>query len=206
MTETNSDAAAKGGWEAWAMRTTAILAVLAALSSGRWGASNLQAILEQGKVNDTWAYYQAKSIKEHTAEETRDLAKALAASQPGGRDALVQVQAKLDADAERERIEKEQREKDAHAFEQRRNELVESSLWYEISFACLQLGVILCTIAAGAKNKLPWGVGIAVGLIGLVLLVNGFYRVIHAPRSWYEGTSHQMGYNVPPKEKATTSR
>ena len=201
MTEPTTNVAAQSGWEAWATRTTAILAVLAALSSGRWGASNLQAILEQGKVNDTWAYYQAKSIKQHTAEETRDLAKALAASQSGDHDALMQLQAKLDADAAREEAEKKQEEKDAHDFEHRRNELVESSLWYEISFACLQLGVILCTIAAGAKKKLPWAIGIATGLIGLVLLVNGFYRVIPTPRSWYEGTTKQMGYSTPAKEK-----
>ena len=37
-------------WEDWITRTTAVLAVFAALSSGQWGASNLRAILEQGKV------------------------------------------------------------------------------------------------------------------------------------------------------------
>ena len=194
MTETNADTGKKTGWEAWATRTTAILAVLAALSSGRWGASNLQAILEQGKVNDTWAYYQAKSIKQHGAEETRDLVKAMASSQPGDHAALDTLHAKLDADAKREAAEKAEQQKAAEDFQTRRDQLVRSSMWYEISFACLQLGVILCTIAAGAKSKVPWAAGIVIGLLGLVLFVNGLYHFIPTPKSWYEGTSKQMEY------------
>src|SRR6516165_10491675 len=82
MTTANKSEAKKSEPNEWIARTTAILAVIAAISSGRWGASNLQAILEQGKVNDTWAFYQAKSMKQHEAEQTRDLARAMAPGQP----------------------------------------------------------------------------------------------------------------------------
>jgi hypothetical protein len=195
MSEPEKSAEPKGGWQDWATRTTAILAVVAALSSARWGASNLQAILEQGKVNDTWAYYQAKSLKQHDAEQTRDLAAALAQGEPADRGAaLKQLQARLDEDARREEQDKNQRQRDAEQFQQRRDRLVESSFWYELSFAGLQLGVILCTIAAGAKRKTPWVVGIACGLLGLVLLVNGVHRFYHAPSSWYQGSAEDMAY------------
>jgi len=200
MGEANTETAAtEAGWQTWATRTTAILAVLAALSSGRWGASNLQAILEQGKVNDTWAYYQAKSVKQHSAEQIRDLAAALSAGQPADRAAaLSQFQRQLDADARREDSEKLQREADARRFELRRDQLVERGFWYELSFACLQLGVILCTIASGAKRPSAWYAGIAIGALGLLLLINGMYTVRHAPRSWYQGTSEEMGYHTGP--------
>src|SRR6185436_8028046 len=69
----------KSRWEDWITKTTAVLAVLAALSSGQWGASNLKAILEQGKVDDGWSYYQAKSIKNHLAEHMQGLVAAMAA-------------------------------------------------------------------------------------------------------------------------------
>lgn len=200
MAETKSDpVAAETGWQAWATRTTAILAVLAALSSGRWGASNLQAILEQGKVNDTWAYYQAKSVKEHSAEQIRDLAAALASGQPADRaTSLAQLQRQLDTDARREEVEKQQREADARRFELRRDQLVERGFWYELSFACLQLGVILCTIASGARRQAAWYTGIVVGVLGLLLLINGMYTIRHAPRSWYQGASDEMGYRAAP--------
>lgn len=207
MAETKSDtAAAEAGWQAWATRTTAILAVLAALSSGRWGASNLQAILEQGKVNDTWAYYQAKSVKEHSAEQIRDLAAALGSGQPADRAAaLSQLQRQLDADAHREDLEKQQREADARRFEVRRDQLVERGFWYELSFACLQLGVILCTIASGAKRQAAWYAGIVFGALGLLFLINGIYTLHHAPRSWYQGTSEEMGYHAAPGSAPTTA-
>jgi len=184
-------------WLDWATRTTAILAVIAALSSGRWGASNLQAILEQGKVNDTWSYFQAKSIKEHGAEQMRDLVKALGSDRPGDRTAAMQTLERQFADeAQREKHEKELREEDAHKFERRRDMLVERGFWFEMSFTALQLGVVLCTIASGAKRKTLWVAAIVIGIVGLLVLVNGFYTVVHAPAAFYQGTSQQMEYQV----------
>src|SRR6185436_19390336 len=93
---------AKPKWEDWITKTTAVLAVFAALSSGQWGASNLKAILEQGKVDDGWSYYQAKSIKNHLAEHMQGLAGALAADRPGaaGADSAIQkYRAEMEAEA-----------------------------------------------------------------------------------------------------------
>ncbi|HEY2589041.1 MAG TPA: DUF4337 domain-containing protein [Tepidisphaeraceae bacterium] len=195
MSEPEKSAEPKGGWQDWATRTTAILAVVAALSSGRWGASNLQAILEQGKVNDTWAYFQAKSLKQHGAEQTRDLAAALAQGGPAERAAaLKKLQAHLEDAARREEQDKNQRQRDAERFQARRDRLVESSFWYELSFAALQLGVILCTIAAGARRKTPWVIGGVCGLLGIVLFINGVYRFYPAPQSWYQGGADAMAY------------
>jgi hypothetical protein len=207
MSETKPEAAERSGrWEAWANRTTAILAVLAALSSGRWGASNLQAILEQGKVNDTWSYYQAKSVKEHSAEQIRDLAAALASGQTTDHAAaLSQLRQQLDAEARREDLEKQQREADARRFELRRAQLGERGFWYELAFACLQPGVILCTIASGAKRPTAWYAGILFGALGLLVLVNGMYTLRHAPRSWYQGTSDEMGYHGRPATSPAAS-
>ena len=187
---------AKSGWQQQAARATAVLAVVAALSSGRWGASNLQAILQQGKVNDTWAYYQAKSIKQHEAEQTRDLATALSSGETGDRAAALQkLVARLDEEAKREEQEKMQRQLDAEKFQAQRDRLVESSFWCEVSFAFLQLGVILCTIAAGAKARPLVFIGIACGLLGVVMLINGFVHFYPAPRGWYQGTAQSMEYH-----------
>ena len=186
----------------WVSRATAILAVVAAIASARWGACNLAAILEQGKVNDTWAYYQAKSIKQHEAETARDLSRALAAAgQSGGATAaaaLAELERKLDAEAKRQEAEKNQQQAAAERFQASRDRMVESSFWFELAFAGLQLGVILCTIAAGARRKLPWVAGIAFGVVGTLLLVNGFHRFVKAPASWYESGAKQMANEIGP--------
>jgi hypothetical protein len=197
MTSTDKPEAKKSESNEWIARTTAILAVIAAVSSGRWGASNLQAILEQGKVNDTWAFFQAKSVKQHEAEQTRDLARAMAPGQPAASAlALGELEKRMAEDAKREEKEKNEQFDAAQRFQKSRDRMVESSFWFEISFAALQLGVILCTIAAGANRHTPWLIGVAIGLIGLLLMVNGFHRVVPAPQSWYHGASEQMTYEV----------
>src|SRR5438094_938652 len=60
--------------------TTAILAVVAAISALRSATLVNEALLEQSKAvqsqaqaSDAWAYYQAKGIKSHTASQTADL-------------------------------------------------------------------------------------------------------------------------------------
>ena len=183
--------------ETWISRTTAILAVIAAISSGRWGACNLQAILEQGKVNDGWAYYQAKSMKQHEAEQTRELANALSSS-AANKDPFEQLKQHMDAEAKREEQDKRDQEQTTLQYQASRDHYVESSFWFEISFAVLQLGVILCTIASAARHKFSWGIGMMLGVVGLLLLVNGFHRVVSAPKSWYQGSSEQMANDIKP--------
>jgi hypothetical protein len=175
------------------------LAVIAALSSGRWGASNLQAILEQGKVNDTWAYYQSDSMKEHAAGQIRELAAALRDTSSGEKSnaaAMDKLMKTLDAEALHESQKKDREFANAKGFEANRNRMVERGFWFEISFTALQLGVVLCTIASGAKSKGPWLIAMFFGVIGLLTLINGFHPFTHAPPAWYQGAAQQMEYQV----------
>jgi hypothetical protein len=166
-------------WEDWATRTTAILAVLAALSSGQWGASNLKAILEQGKVNDGWAFYQSKSIKEHLAGDSAELAAALAVDRPGA--GLADLEKARRAERSRLAVEKQRLRDEVEAAEKRRDLIVERSFWFEMAFALLQVGVVLSTIGTAAKKKAIWVAAVLAGLLGLTLVANGFLRVVKAP-------------------------
>lgn len=174
-------------WENWATRTTAILAVFAAISSGQWGASNLRAILEQGKVNDQWAYFQAKSIKGHVAEDSQALAAALAADSAVGREAgarptsLGALAKSLAAERDRYVMEKKKEEDKAHGFERARDNFVERSFWFEVAFASLQVGVVLCTVATAAKKKSLWATAILCGFLGAALIANGYLRIVKTP-------------------------
>ncbi len=171
-------------WEDWITKTTAVLAVVAALSSGQWGASNLKAILEQGKVDDGWSYYQAKSIKGHLAEHMEGLAAALAADRPAapGQDAAIaKYRDQMAAEAKRLSSEKAIIEKDVHGYEHSRDSFVERSFWFEIAFACLQAGVVLSTIAAAAKKKGLWMAALVAGILGAFFVANGLGHFIQTP-------------------------
>ena len=58
----------KERWQGWLALSTAIMAVLAALTTLYMGKFSSRAIMSQGQESDQWAYYQAKSIKQHTFE------------------------------------------------------------------------------------------------------------------------------------------
>lgn len=58
----------KDKWQGWLALSTAIMAVLAALTTLYMGKFSSRAIMSQGQESDQWAYYQAKSIKGHTFE------------------------------------------------------------------------------------------------------------------------------------------
>jgi len=172
MTNTDAGSPAKKGWEDWIAKTTAVLAVFAALSSGQWGASNLRAILEQGKVDDGWSYYQAKSIKNHLADHMKSLAAAMAADHPPA-PGLARYREEMETESKRLSTEKAAIEKEVHGYEAARDGFVERSFWFEIAFACLQAGVVLSTIAAAAKKKGLWLTAMVAGILGALFVVNG---------------------------------
>ncbi|MBK5277207.1 MAG: DUF4337 domain-containing protein [Desulfuromonadales bacterium] len=58
----------KEKWMGWLALSTAIMAVLAALTTLYMGKFSSRAIMAQGQESDNWAFYQAKSIKQHTFE------------------------------------------------------------------------------------------------------------------------------------------
>jgi hypothetical protein len=177
MTNGNAAPPQQQSWESWATRTAAILAVVAALSSGQWGSSNLRAILEQGKVNDEWAFFQAKSIKAQMAERMGTLGEALGGRTPS-MDAYVK---KMGEETVRLNADKAAAQATAEGYQRARDNYVERSFWFELAFACLQVGVVLSTIAVGAKKKFLWIVAILFGILGAGLGANGWVRVLRTP-------------------------
>ena len=76
------ESAAKRHWVDHAARTTAVLAVLAAVSSGQYANQFSRTILAQAEASDQWSFYQAKSIKRHLVQAQAELLTALAATAP----------------------------------------------------------------------------------------------------------------------------
>ena len=56
----------------WIALTTAIMAVFAAITTLYVGKYSSRAVLYQGEETDMWAYFQAKSIKQHAFEMQKE--------------------------------------------------------------------------------------------------------------------------------------
>src|SRR5438876_10523708 len=86
------EAAAKRHWLDHAARTTAVLAVVAAVSSGQYANQFSRTILAQAEASDSWSYYQAKSIKRHIVEGQIALLTAMALTDPNAAAQLQKLQ------------------------------------------------------------------------------------------------------------------
>jgi len=175
------DAAHKRHWIDHAARTTAVLAVLAAVSSGQYANQFSRTILAQAEATDQWSYYQAKSIKRHLVTSQTELLTALSASRPEAATLINKLQAD-DIEAAK-KYDREMADAKAAALktEAIRNLHEKQGNWFQGAFIVLQAGVVLCTIASSSKRKELWIVAIVLGLVGLAVVAYGFSIGLHPP-------------------------
>ena len=152
----------------------AVLAVLAAVSSGQYANQFSRSILAQAEASDQWSYYQAKSIKRHLVESQMDLVRTMASGNPALTDKVAALEKqnaealkKYDAQLAEAKAKAELivADKDKHQQQGDR---------FTYAFVVLQAGVILSTIAASAKRRELWTIAIICGVAGLLMVANGY--------------------------------
>ena len=170
--------AAPPNWTRYLSLSTAIIAVFAAVASLESGARSNEAILEkseamlnQSRASDQWAYFQAKGLKATLSEGE---AAIVADTKPA-------VSAKLAADAQRYRKETEEIQKTARELEDKVKEnneqseqMMEHHHRFAIAVTLLQVAIALSAIAALTRRRPLWYLGMAVGLGGLMMFGVGF--------------------------------
>lgn len=163
------------GWTDHAARTTAVLAVLAAIASGQYAESFSRTILAQTEASDQWSFYQAKSIKKSLAQTEHELAMALAEGRPDGARRLAALDAEAAARARRYEEELAGIKATADALDARKHLHQKRGERFQWAFLALQAGVVLSTVAASSRRKELWAVAVAAGLLGLGLAANAYF-------------------------------
>jgi len=67
--------------------------------------------------------------------------------------------------------------KEAKAFEQLRDDAQKKQDTFGIAVIFLQMGILLSSISALLRIKLPWAVGTAVGVVGIVYFLDGIFLI-----------------------------
>lgn len=156
----------KAGWVITVI--AALLAVNTYIASG-----NSSKVLNNTiKANDTWAFYQAKSIKQTLAEQSLDDAMAR-----GDKVKIEKMQAKIEryeSDPATGEGKKELMAK-ARALEAERDVVRKSGPWMTFSGMAYQLGIVLLSASILAVSMpLFWG-SIAVSMVGAFLMSQGIW-------------------------------
>ena len=113
----------KEKWLNWLALTTLIFSAAATLGSFRGGGYSGKATTSQILASDQWAFYQAKSIKEHAFELQRDALSLQALSAPAPVQAKYQeALTRYAADIQRYEGEKQAIKSKAEGLEKQRDE------------------------------------------------------------------------------------
>ena len=151
-------------WTKYVSLMIVILAVATAIGSLKSAAFSSRAMLNQAQASDTWAFYQAKSIKQRLAEmEVR--------ANPGA------ASAKAAADVIRYQKEEQELQTKANSFEQVRDAASRHGAPLGFAIASLQIAIALASVALITKRKILWGASTILGAVGIAYLFYGLFGV-----------------------------
>jgi Domain of unknown function (DUF4337) len=152
-----------GSWIARVAVSSAILAVLAAITALLASHHSDEAILEQMKATDQWSYYQAKSIKLAVLQNDLDQRKDDGKSIPADRAKKV---------GEYQNDMKEIQDK-GHDLEESSESHMQHHVWLARGVTAFQIAIAMGAISVLAKRQRLWLVSIALGLLGTGGLIVG---------------------------------
>ena len=153
--------------------TAAVLAVLAAFGSLLSGHAVNQAILDQTRATDQWAYYQAKSTKGHVYLVGGEIIKALSASQNAANDSHASSLRHFQEESERFDREKEEVKKEAEHLEAESQHEFHKHHQYALGIACFQVGIVLASVSILVRFAPSITSAVVAGAAGLVWTVTG---------------------------------
>jgi hypothetical protein len=168
----------------------AFLAVLLSICSVGGGNATKDSTRTNIQASDTWAFYQAKHLRE-TAYKLAADGLQLRLSEPGLPDASRrEIEQKLaaynteiarfESDSQKGEGKKELAAK-AKEFERERDWALRQDPYFDYAEAFLQIAVVLASASIVLKNtSLLWGSGF-LSLLGFLLMLNGFTLAVSIP-------------------------
>jgi glutamine synthetase type III len=154
--------------------TMAVLAVCVAVVSLLGHRAHTEEVVLQAKASDQWAYYQAKSIREHEDVLFTELAGVVTSNDAT---AAAKVCQKFEQEAERYKHDKDEIKGEADKLEgevileQRRADR------YDLAEVFLEIGLVVTSITLLSGRRIFWHLGIVLGIVGVVVAVMG--AIVH---------------------------
>ena len=159
---------AKEKWMGWLALSTAIMAVLAALTTLYMGKFSSRAIMNQGLESNEWAYYQAKSIKQHSFEMSSHALDLQYRSQndlpPEIAEDYKKTLAKYSDEIKRYDAEKKAIKEKAESISKTKLTAQEMGGNFAYALIFLQIALMLASISSLTKRKYLWYIALACNL------------------------------------------
>ncbi len=166
--------------------TTAIFAVILAISSLGASKAMKEMLLSQQQASDQWAFYQAKVIREHLYLIQKMQLEAQLLEK--GASLKADVKEKLDAwvkkaaeEEKRYKQEKKDIEKEARKLEQERDLHRTKDPYFEYGEVLLQIAIVMGTVAILANSQAVIWFAMVMAGMGALFALNGFFLFFRLP-------------------------
>jgi hypothetical protein len=165
-----------------------VLAMLLAIAGLGGGNATKEMLNANIQASDTFAFYQAKNIRQTSTQLSADELQALLPVLPG--DAQDQIRQRIEADqATVARYESEPSTGEgkvellakAQAYEQRRDRAARQDPNFDYAQALFQIGIVLGSVSIVATSRRLLLLAIALGGVATLLMLNGFFLVVDLP-------------------------
>jgi len=168
----------KEKWQGWLALSTAIMAVLAALTTLYMGKYSSRAIMAQGLESNQWAYFQAKSIKQHTFEMSKRALELQFRSQKGLPDDVAtdyrKIIDKYGEEIKRYDGDKSEIKSKAEEIEKRKLKAQEMGGNFAYALIFLQIAIMLSSISSLTKRHYLWYIGLVANIGWLFFFLNAW--------------------------------
>jgi hypothetical protein len=166
--------------------TTAIFAVLLAITSLGGNNAMKEMLLAGQQASDQWAYYQAKVIREHLYKNNRmrlevDLLERQGTLKPEVKQRFEEMIKKLDEEEARFRTEKKEIEEKAREHEREREVNRAKDPYFDYAEVLLQISIVMASIAILSGSKAVFGFAATSAACGTLLMINGFLLLFRLP-------------------------
>jgi uncharacterized membrane protein YoaK (UPF0700 family) len=155
-------------WTKYVSLTIVIIAVIAAVASQWGGKYGSRTQMSQAQASDQWAFYQAKSIKQHLDEVTlTQLTGAGNTNDP----ALAKTMQKLSGDLARYEKEKADIKAKAEALEKDRDDASRRSGKIGVAISYFTVAIATASICTVTKKKPLWFVAMILSIVAVLQMV-----------------------------------
>lgn len=157
----------EGGWSGKVALSTAMIAVIAAISALMAGHHSNEALISQIQSSDNWSYYQAKGIKSSILLAKNDLVTELG-KQPKEKDLEKAAEYKKEQEEISEKAKEKERESEHH---------LKSHVVLAKSVTLFQISIAISAIAVLTRRKKFWYMSLGVAGIGVIFFIQGLFFI-----------------------------
>jgi uncharacterized membrane protein YkoI len=165
---------------------TAVYAVALAIAALGGNGYGREMLLAQQQASDQWAFYQARSIREHQYRGQKlrldvDLAERGAAMTPGARARAEALLQKFADEEKRYNASKEPIKAEAEALEHERDLAQKRVFNFEYAEVLLQISIVAASVSILSTSRPMFWFSLALAVLGAALAANGFLLLVRLP-------------------------